>query len=86
MPKIEIYTKSYCPYCTRAKELLCIKGVDFTEYDVTDDPTGQADAQRRSSSHTVPQIFIDGQSLGGCSELFTLDEKGELSHLLQLND
>ncbi|BCR03363.1 glutaredoxin 3 [Desulfuromonas versatilis] len=84
MNKVEIYTKSYCPYCKRAKELLRIKGVSFVEYDVTADPLKEKEMQQRSGRQTVPEIFIDGVLLGGCSELFDLDETGELDGRLGL--
>lgn len=84
MKRVEIYTKSYCPYCKRAKELLRIKGVAFTEYDVTDDPAREREMKERSGRDTVPEIFIDDALVGGCSELFDLDEKGELDRLLNL--
>ena len=84
MPRIEIYTKNYCPYCHRAKDLLRIKGVDFTEYDVTSDSHLEQAMRTRSNRQTVPQIFIDDRAIGGCSELFDLDEKGELNRLLGL--
>ena len=86
MKKVEIYTKSYCPFCKRAKELLRIKGVTFIEYDVTSDPTGEQEMHRRSGRETVPEIFVDGTLLGGCSDLFDLDEKGELDSLLDLKN
>lgn len=82
MSGIEIYTKSYCPYCFRAKELLRIKGVSFTEYDVTGDPEREAEMQQRSGRSTVPEIFIDGRLIGGCDDLFALDELGKLDPLL----
>ena len=82
MAKVEIYTKSYCPYCHRAKELLQIKGVDFIEYDVTDDPDREREMRERSGRTTVPEIFIDERLIGGCSDLFELDEHGELDPLL----
>ena len=82
MPKVEIYTKSYCPYCHRAKDLLQIKGVDFTEYDVTNDGALEQAMRDRAGRHTVPQIFIGDRHIGGCSDLFDLDEKGELNLLL----
>lgn len=85
MKKVEIYTKSYCPYCKRAKELLRIKGVDFVEYDVTDDAVKEAEMKQRSGRQTVPEIFIGDCLVGGCSDLFDLDEKGELDRLLGLN-
>ncbi|GAB4171773.1 MAG: glutaredoxin 3 [Geothermobacteraceae bacterium] len=82
MSKVEIYTKNYCPYCYRAKELLRIKNVPFTEYDVTHDPEKEAEMRQRSGRVTVPEIFIDGRLVGGCDDLFDLDERGELDPLL----
>jgi glutaredoxin 3 len=84
MKKVEIYTKSYCHYCKRAKELLRIKGVEFTEYDVTTDPVKEQEMRRRAGRETVPEIFVDGNLLGGCDDLFDLDEKGELNGILGL--
>ena len=84
MKKVEIYTKTYCPYCQRAKELLQIKGVPYIEYDVTTDPVREREMRQRSGRETVPEIFVEGALLGGCSELFELDEKGELDRLLGL--
>lgn len=84
MKKVEIYTKSYCPYCHRAKELLHIKGVPFTEHDITIDPAGEQEMRQRSQRETVPEIFVDGKLLGGCTELFELDEEGRLDHVLGL--
>lgn len=86
MNLVEIYTKSYCPYCQRAKELLRIKGVAFTEYDVTQDPAKEAEMRRRSGRQTVPEIFIDGTLVGGCSDLFERDETGELDRLLWIRN
>jgi glutaredoxin 3 len=82
--KIEIYTKLYCIYCQRAKELLRIKGVDFIEYDITDDQLKAAEMQQRNPRQTVPEIFINDAPIGGCSELFDLDERGALNPLLGL--
>jgi len=84
MKKVEIYTKNYCPYCKRAMELLRIKGVDFIEYDVTHDKTKEEEMRSRSGRHTVPEIFVDGQLIGGCSDLFDLDEKHALDAVLDL--
>ncbi|MBW2451406.1 MAG: glutaredoxin 3 [Deltaproteobacteria bacterium] len=80
--QIEIYTKPHCPYCQRAKGLLQIKGVSFIEYDVTDDPVKSREMVQRSKRETVPEIFIDNRLIGGCTELFELDETGELDRLL----
>ena len=84
MKTVEIYTKSYCPYCRRAMELLRIKEIPYTEYDVTVDPALEQEMRRRSGRETVPEIFIDDVLIGGCSELFDLDEEGELDRLLGL--
>lgn len=80
--KIEIYTKLYCAYCDRAKELLRIKGVNFIEYDITDDQLKAAEMQQRAQSRQVPGIFINDTPIGGCLELFDLNEKGDLDTLL----
>jgi glutaredoxin 3 len=83
--KIEIYTKIYCAYCQRAKELLRIKGVNFVEYDITDDHFKAAEMKQRSLQQTIPWIFINDAPVGGCNELFELDERGVLDALLGLN-
>ncbi len=82
MKTVEIYTKNHCPYCWRAKELLRIKGVRFEEFDISNDPLKTREMQNRSGRNTVPEIFIDGQLIGGCDELFELDEQGRLASLL----
>ena len=85
MKKVEIYTKSYCPYCRRAKELLRIKGIEFIDHDVTADPAREQEMRARSGRTTVPEIFVDDQLIGGCDDLFELDERGELDRLLGLS-
>ncbi len=82
--KIEIYTRFYCTFCQRAKELLRIKGVDFVEYDITDDQLKAAEMRQRSQQEKTPGIFINDTLIGGCSELFDLDERGELDAMLRL--
>jgi glutaredoxin 3 len=84
MKTVEIYTKNYCPYCRRAKELLELKGVKFTEYDVGNDPLKEAEMRRRSGRTTVPEIFADNELLGGCDDIFALEERGELDGRLGL--
>jgi glutaredoxin 3 len=84
MPKIEIYTTSTCPYCYRAKSLLNAKKAPFIEIDVSRDPALRAKMTARANGkHTVPQIFIDDQHIGGCDDLHDLDDSGELDPLLQ---
>lgn len=83
MANVIIYTKDYCPYCKRAKALLQQKGVKFEEIDVTNDEALQKEMIKRSGRTTVPEIFINGKHIGGCDDLFELDEKGELDKLLE---
>lgn len=82
--KIEIYTKAYCAYCQRAKELLRIKGMNFVEHDITADPLKAAEMKQRSQQQRVPGIFINDAPIGGCLELFDLDERGDLDALFGL--
>jgi len=84
MKKIEIYTKDYCPYCYRAKKLLQAKGVEFTEYDVTNDPVRELEMRDRSGRTTVPEIFVDGQLIGGCDDLYALEAAEKLEDILGL--
>ncbi len=71
--KVVIYTTSYCPYCTAAKKFLKSKRVDFQEIDVSDDDTMRDKlVQMTGGRETVPQIFVDGESIGGYEELVAL--------------
>lgn len=83
MPLVEIYTKSFCPYCWRAKALLESKGVAYEEIAV--DYGGaerQVMIQRANGRTTVPQIFIAGTHVGGCDDLMALDRAGKLDQLI----
>jgi len=81
--KVEVYSTNYCPYCMRAKALLRSKGVAFEEIDVTDDPELRAKMVKRAGGRrTVPEIFINGEIIGGCDELYALELSGELDTLL----
>ncbi|MCC2602565.1 glutaredoxin 3 [Sphingopyxis yananensis] len=83
MAKIEIYTKFFCPYCTRAKTLLDSKGVTYEEFELSNDPAAfQVMLDRSHGARTVPQIFIDGQHIGGSDDLAALDARGGLDPLL----
>lgn len=82
MKEIHIYSKNYCPYCHRAIELLNIKGVTFKTIDVTNDSTLEEEMRHRSGQTTVPQIFVGPKHIGGCRDLFALDELGQLDSLL----
>jgi glutaredoxin 3 len=81
---VEIYTTMFCPFCVRAKSLLNKKGVAFEEIEVDGDPASRQQMMERSSGgYTVPQIFIDDESIGGSDELAALERSGELDTLLQ---
>ena len=83
MAKIEIYTKAFCPYCSRAIALLTSKGVAFEEFDITMGGPKRAEMLERSNGRTtVPQIFIDGKHVGGSDDLAALERQGELDTLI----
>lgn len=79
MADIEIFTTQVCPYCVRAKRLFDKKGVSYREIDVsTDAELREAMTARAGGRRSVPQIFIDGEHIGGCDDLYALDSKGGL--------
>jgi len=83
MPKVEIYTKMFCPYCVRAKRLLDEKGVAFEEIDITmGGPKRGEMIQRASGRTTVPQIFIGETHVGGSDDLAALERAGKLDPML----
>lgn len=83
MAKVEIYTTPTCPYCKAAKSLLTRKGVSYQETDVSRDPQLRAAMTKRAAGRrTVPQIFINGQGVGGSDDLHALDHQGKLDALL----
>ncbi len=75
---IEMYTSQPCSYCINAKTLLKQKGLDYTEIDISMDTDKANEMIERSGNQTVPQIFIDGESIGGFTELAKLNSTGEL--------
>jgi glutaredoxin 3 len=83
MKSVEIYTTPYCPFCLDAKALLRQKNVDFTEIDVSRDRELRSKMMARANGRiTVPQIFIGATHVGGCDDLYALDEAGKLDPLL----
>lgn len=82
MAKIEIYTTPFCGYCARAKSLLDRKGASYEEMDVMMDEKKRAEMRGRTESRTVPQIFINGEHIGGSDELAALESAGKLDALL----
>lgn len=83
MLKIVIYSTKICPYCRNAKQLLTQKGVSYEEILVDEDPAKLEEMMTRSGRRTVPQIFINGQSIGGFDDLSALNASGELDNLLK---
>jgi glutaredoxin 3 len=84
MPPVEIYTTPYCPYCIAAKELLGKKGVAFKEIDVSGNRDLRSQmTERANGGYTVPQIFIGATHVGGCDDLYALEEEGKLDPLLK---
>jgi glutaredoxin 3 len=83
MAEIQVYTTSYCPFCSRAKDLLKRKGAEFEEINLDGRDGDRKALQERTGMRTVPQIFIAGKLIGGFSELAALDSKGELDTLLK---
>jgi len=83
-PKVVIYSTGWCPYCSRARELLKSKGVDFEEIDVDARPEVRTEMMARSGGRrTVPQIFIGATHVGGCDDLHALEASGRLDTLLK---
>jgi glutaredoxin 3 len=84
MSAIEIYTTRFCPFCVRAKQLLSSKGLAFNEVPVDgNSQLRQEMTNKAQGAHTVPQIWVNGTHVGGCTELISADRSGELDRLLQ---
>lgn len=85
LAKVVIYSKTFCPYCDRAKALFKSKGVSYEEIMVDDKPEVYAKLKADTGLMTVPQIFINDKLVGGYTDLSNLDKKGELDELLEIN-
>lgn len=83
MAEVTIYTKNICPYCTKAKTLLQSKEQPFTEISLDKHPELIEEMVKKSQRTTVPQIFINGQSIGGFDDMNALNQQGKLDKLLQ---
>lgn len=87
MPAVEIYTTPYCPYCAWARELLGKKNIAFKDIDVSGNAALRAEMTKRANGRTtVPQIFIGATHVGGCDELYALEDEGKLDFLLEKTD
>lgn len=84
MADVVVYSGPDCPYCVKAKKLLTSKSVAFTEYNVRADEARREEMlQRSNGKRTIPQIFINGQHVGGCDDLYALESAGKLDALLK---
>jgi len=83
MPKIIIYTKDICPYCTKAKALLQKKQVQFSEIKITNEQIKAEMVAKANGRLTVPQIFINDKHIGGCDDLYALESANKLDDLLK---
>ena len=84
MPPVTVYTRAFCPYCTRAVALLQRKGAPVTEIDATGCPQKRQEMITRSGRWTFPQIFVGDTHVGGCDDLHALEQRGGLDPLLGL--
>lgn len=84
MTKIKIYSKTSCPACVMAKDLLDKKGVQYEEIILDNKPEETQELIAKTGMRTVPQIFINNELIGGCSDLIDLDKKKKLDPLLQV--
>jgi glutaredoxin 3 len=83
LAEVEIYTRMMCGYCVRAKRLLAMRGVDYKEISIDGDQASRATMIERAHGRTtVPQIFINGKHVGGCDDLFEMEQDGKLAELL----
>ncbi|CAM2858612.1 glutaredoxin 3 [Legionella worsleiensis] len=83
MAEVIVYSTEFCPYCIKAKALLNQKKISFTEIRVDIHPELRDEMVIKSGRRTVPQIFINGQAIGGCDDLYALEAQGTLNQLLK---
>ena len=84
-PKVEIYGSEHCGYCTAARMLIERKGLEVTEISVSQNKGALDEMLSRGGRHSVPQVFIDDQPIGGFDELYMLDQSGDLDRILGLS-
>jgi len=84
LAQIKIYTKTTCPACDLAKKILTEKGSTYTEFTMDDKPEEYKELKAKTGLQTVPQIFINGEFIGGCSDLMNLDKENKLDTLLSI--
>ncbi|WP_296056367.1 glutaredoxin 3 [uncultured Amphritea sp.] len=82
MPQITVYSNNWCPFCRRAKMLLNHKGASYNEINIEAEPGARQEMIQCSGRTSVPQIFINDLHVGGCDDLFALEQQGKLDPLL----
>ncbi|MGQ3892460.1 glutaredoxin 3 [Legionella sp. CNM-4043-24] len=82
MARVLMYSTAYCPYCIRARALLDKKQVSYQDIRIDEHPEKRAEMMALSGRHTVPQIFINDEAIGGCDDLHALESTGQLDKLL----
>lgn len=83
MVNVVMYSTPWCGYCARAKQLLHAKGVEFLDINVSNEPEKRREMMQKSGRHTVPQIWIEGEHVGGCDDLYALERSGRLDQKLK---
>jgi glutaredoxin 3 len=82
MSDVTVYTTEPCSYCARAKGLLKARGVEFSEVNLARDPEGRVELAKQTGMMTFPQVTIDGELVGGFTEVRAAAESGRLDELL----
>lgn len=81
MAEVVVYSKVPCPYCVMVERLLQARGIEYEKIDLTGDTVGISNLSARTGMFTLPQVFIDGQLIGGYTETAAADKSGQLAEL-----
>ncbi len=82
MNEVVVYTTDPCSFCSRVKQLLKARGIEYTEVNLARDPAGRAELVERTGMMSFPQVVIRGEVLGGFQETLRADQTGQLRELL----
>ena len=82
MRDVVVYTSDACGFCTRVKMLLNARDIDYREINVSGDPEAFVSLAKSSGMMTLPQVFVDGELIGGYRETAEADATGRLQELL----
>ena len=83
MNQISMYTTNWCPYCQQAKRLLETEGLTWKEINIELEGISRVQLSKMTGGHTVPQILINGISIGGFTDLHALQQSGKLREMLE---